>query len=423
MLSATEGRFRGRTTIELPGVRVEAAPAPAVVAKPARKRVGFRESVRALRHTRLDRSLFLTMFGVTTFGVVAVFTASFPLAGRPASGGGSNDPYVYMRQQAIYAGIGLFLCVFISYLRPSFIRRWATLWMAVGLGLMGYCAVRGISVNGSSSWMALGGVRFQPCEFAKLAYLIYLASVLSDGSDFFRDGTRLLTTGALMLVMCGLLAAQNDLGMVGLCVVTTFAVVYLSGTQWWALLGSAFAVGGVGVLAVVADRGRHMGHVIPRIVAWLAPEKHLDGAGGHIANMLATLTSGGLMGEGLGMGGDKWKALFAPHTDAIFCVICGELGVLGAASLLLLLALVTFHCYRIAAGAGSRYGWLLAVGIGTALGFQTLTNVAVATNAIPCTGMTLPFISAGGSSLIASMMAVGIVLSIARWKDEGADAQ
>ena len=388
------------------------APAQAVAApiKPWFTWAQVWDFIREARATRLDRQLFFAVFSAVTVGVVFVFSASFPRAGKPLSAGGKEDPYSFLRMQAEYAVIGLVLMLAVSYLRPAMIRRAAGVFLLLSMGLMTICVFLA-KHNGAAAWL---GERGQPSEFGKLAYLLYIAAVIAGGADLTKNGQQLKTVAWTMVAMFMLLYLQNDLGMAMLIVGITFGLLFLRGTQAW-FLGAV----GLGLFALaslgVTFGGKHFAHVRARIEAWLQPGDHLNGPGGHIVNMLATTTRGGLVGEGLGMCGDKWKSLFAPHTDAIFCVVAGELGLWGAAALLLLLCLIPYHCFRIAAGAKDDFGWLLAAGVGASLGLQTLINVAVATNSIPCTGLTLPFISAGGSSLVASMVSVGVVLSVARW--------
>ena len=393
--------------------RAEAQAPPVAVAAPPKPLITWAEIaefVREARKTRLDRHLFFAVFSAVTAGIVFVFSASFPRAGRPVFAGGKEDPYSFLRQQAVFAVIGLVLMLVTSYLRPAMIRRAAGVALLFFMGLMAVCVFLA-KHNGAAAWL---GERGQPSEFGKLAYLLYIATLIAGGADWVRNRQQLKTVGLTMAAMFILLYLQNDLGMAMLIVGITFGLLFLRGTQGWLL--ASVGAGLITLLSLgVTFGGSHFAHVRGRVEAWLHPEEHLSGPGGHIVNMLATTTRGGLVGEGLGMCGDKWKSLFAPHTDAIFCVIAGELGLWGAAALVLLLCLIPFHCFRIAAGTKDDYAWLLAAGIGASLGLQTLINVAVATNSIPCTGLTLPFISAGGSSLVASMVSIGVVLSVARW--------
>ena len=401
--------------------RPEAQAPPVAVAAPPKPLINWGEVweyVREARDTRLDRKLFFTTFIAVTVGIVFVFSASFPRAGRPVFAGGKEDPYSFLRQQAFFAVAGLVLMLATSYLRPAMIRRIAGAALLLCMALMAVCVCLA-KHNGAAAWL---GDRGQPSEFGKLAYLLYLAGVIAGGADWRENRQQLKTVAWTMGAMCVILYMQNDLGMAMLIVGITFGLLFLRGTQGW-LLGSVSAGLIAVVVLAVSHGGSHFTHVRDRVEAWLHPEQHLRGDGGHIVNMLATTTRGGLVGEGLGMCADKWKSLFAPHTDAIFCVIAGELGLWGAAALLFLLCLIPFHCFRIAARTKDDYAWLLAAGVGGSLGFQTLINVAVATNSMPCTGLTLPFISAGGSSLVASMISVGVVLSVARWNRPQAEGR
>jgi len=207
-----------------------------------------------------------------------------------------------------------------------------------------------------------------------------------------------------------LLLAQSDLGMAMLVLGVALGMALLAGVRGRYLLGLVL---GVLAVAAVLVRPNPDSYRWARIASWLHPEEHLRGGGYHVYNMLIALARGGPGGAGLGMSPDKWRNLPVPHTDSIFCVLGGELGWWGAAGVIALMALLALWAFGIARRCPHRLGWFLAAGMGLTLALQGFLNIAVATALLPVTGLTLPFISAGGSSIICCLLATGVVLSVA----------
>ncbi len=350
------------------------------------------------------RRYLLLVYGLVVLGLVFVFSSSFPLAGRPTPGHG--DAYLYLKSQLKFAGIGLVAMMVVSYLSPTLIARLSRPGLLIGLAFMGLAIVWGRSVGASRCW--LWG--FQPSEFAKVAYVVFCATYLARGPVNWRNRHTVIVpiaiaTAAMVLV----LVEQSDQGMAMLVLLLALAIVLLGGARLHYVAATGVGLAGIG-LGLAATKP----YVWTRILAWLNPGDYLQGPGYHIYNMLIALARGGVVGTGLGMSPDKWKNLPVPHTDSIFCVIGGELGLWGGLGVLVLMVLLTAWAFKIGQASDSRLGWFLAAAVGMSLTLQALVNIAVATSSIPVTGLTLPFISAGGSSLISSMMAAGVVLSVAR---------
>jgi cell division protein FtsW len=345
-------------------------------------------------------------------GLVMSFSASYPLAARPNKDYIPGDAFHYFRLHLAYAAVGLGMMALASRARLRDLERLALPGFAVGLVLMVVTVAvylyHGTTTRGSLLFLDLGPVRFQPSEFAKLFYVVYLASILGQGSWNEKRSVRTrayLATGAL----CGLLLLQRDQGMMVLCFCIGLALWFMGGMRLRELLvtlGGAFA--GAVLLAMSSAERRE------RIWAWLDPVKYHRGAGFHTLAMLVATARGWVNGLGLGMSPEKWRQMPEPYTDSIFCVIGGELGLIGCVMFLGLLGWLVYRCFHIGRWSRDSFGYFLACGVGLTYGIQALVNMFVATNLIPVTGLTLPFISYGGSSLISCCIGAGLVLAVHR---------
>jgi len=356
------------------------------------------------------RRFLLVVYGLVVLGVVFVFSASFPRAGRPLPYHG--DPYWFLNSQLKYAGIGLVAMIVTSLLPLRWIERLSRPAFLVGLILMTAAAIWGRSVGDARCW--IWGM--QPSEFARIAYVAAVATLLARGpvnrKNTYRVVLPLIVATALMLIV---LMKQHDQGMALLVVLLALTLSYLGGARLRYLAPTTLVVLGAAFVYCSTKP-----YIVARVVAWLDPQDHIRGAGNHILHMLVAIARGGPLGMGLGMSPDKWKGLPVPHTDSIYCVIAGELGLWGAVGLLLLVVVIAILAFKIARRSSTRLGYFLAAGIGISLTLQALVNIAVATAVVPPTGLTLPFISAGGSSLVSSLIGAGLVLAVARHNEKHA---
>lgn len=351
----------------------------------------------------------MLVYGLMALGIVFVFSSSFPLAGRPSPYHG--DAYWFVKKQLLFAAVGLAAMWGISYLQPRWIAVASLPGLFVGLVLMGLAIVLGKDISGARCW--LWG--FQPSEFAKPAYLVFCATMLARGPvNWENRRTVILPIVAATAAMIVLLVEQSDQGMAMLIILLALGLTLLGGARLLYMVPITLGIGGIG-LAFAASKP----YIWTRILAWLNPVEYLQGPGYHIYNMLIALSRGGFVGTGLGWSPDKWKNLPVPHTDSIYCVVGAELGIWGALGILVLMVLLTAWAFKIARASEDRLGRFLAATMGLSLTLHALVNIAVATSSIPVTGLTLPFISYGGSSLISSMMTAGVVLSVARHSQSG----
>ena len=340
-------------------------------------------------------------------GVVMVYSASAIVAAERF-----GDPALFLRKQLLWAVLGALALV--AALRVDYRRLegWGVPALLVAAGLLVLVLVPPLAqpVNGTRRWLRLGPLSVQPAEFAKLALVLFLAGWLARHRETLADFRRaVLPPLAAAGALAALVVLQPDLGSTIVLVLTAWTLLFLAGAPVWHIL----LVGGAGLAAILA-LSLSAPYRLQRVMAFLDPSQDPLGIGWHIIQATIALGSGGLLGRGLGASRQKFYYLPSAHTDAIFAVIGEELGFLGTTAVLGLLAVLAYRGLQIALQAPDTYGGLLAAGITTWLVCQALINIGVVTAVLPFTGIPLPFVSFGGSSLVVSLAAIGIVLNIAR---------
>jgi cell division protein FtsW len=351
----------------------------------------------------------LTAVGILVpLGLIMVYSASFV----DAFTNHANQLYYAWRQLggAIIGTAGLLVAQRIDY------RFWRTYSVhLIGGTLLLLLAVlilpAGITeVNGARQWIRLGAFSMQPSEIAKLAMVVYFADWLSRRGAKLGNVSYGLVPFAVMLgVVCGMVMLEGDLGTTIVLVVIAGIVYFTAGANPLHIVGATgVAVGAFWAMIKIAPYRQD------RISAWLDPFKYYQDAGWQPAHGLYALGSGGLFGVGLGQGRQKFLWLSQAHTDAIFAVIGEEFGLLGTLFIVSCFLMIAYRGMRIAARSPEPFAALLATGLTAWLVFQALINMAVVTTLLPFTGLTLPFLSYGSSSLVMCMVATGILLNISR---------
>ena len=350
--------------------------------------------------------LFLAVLGLLVIGIVMLFSTS--AYARDSHG----DVYFFIKRQAIWIGIGLVACIFAALVNYHFWQKTWWLWFAVALAALALCYIPhiGMRINGSRRWVGYGPITFQPSEFAKIATIIFLAAWFARREK--PDGNVLsefIIPLAIISVPAALVLGEVDLGTTALIGTTAFVVMFIAGTNPLWLGGLALA--GLGGLLIVATQiSERMG----RLSAFLHPQNYKDDAGLQQMQALIAWGSGGM--DGLGLGNGRQKMLYLPyaHTDFIFPIIGEELG-LRFSLLVVFFFIVIIVCgIMIALHARDRFGLLLGCGIVSLLALQAAVNIGVTTSLLPNKGLPLPFISYGGSNLVAFMFGVGVLVNIYR---------
>ncbi len=360
----------------------------------------------------LDRLLLLAVVTLSVVGCLLVWSAT---SARADLTGG--DPRAFLEKQVVNVAIGLGLLVVVLVTDHRWVRIVAPLvYLASIAGLVMVLAM-GTTVNGSRSWLMLGGLSIQPSEFAKLAVVIGMALVVAERAEGRRRGRIGLGDVVVLLLIAGvpavLILLQPDLGTMLVLAATVFGVLAAMGTprRWLALLGAG---GVVGVVAAVVG-GVLEDYQVDRFLAFVDPDLDPRGAGYNVEQARIAVGNGGMFGQGL-FHGSQTRAGFVPeqHTDFVFTVAGEELGLVGAGVVIALLGVILWRALRIAQRTDDVFGRVAAAGIACWFGFQAFQNIGMCLGIMPVTGVPLPFVSYGGSSMFASMLAVGLLLNISR---------
>lgn len=353
-----------------------------------------------------DVLLLLGTAATVALGLVMILSAS-----SVTSAAQTGDPFYYFERQLLWTGVGA-VC-FIICLRMDY-HRWrdfAPLILVATFGILLLVLVAGKVVNGSRRWLGFGPLLLQPSEVSKLSMVICVSAWLSARSErqirsFWRGALPVLL---VIVIAAGLILAEPDLGTAAALAATSGVLLYIVGVPPGQFLTIGAASIPVLAVAIFASPYRR-----ERFLAFLNPQAQAQGGGYHILQSLYALGSGGLFGVGLGQSRQKWFYLPEEHTDFIFAVLGEELGFLGALLVLGLFALLIARGFRVAARAPDLFGTVLATGLTSMLAIQVLVNVGVVSGLLPVTGIPLPMISYGGSSLVFTLAGLGILANISR---------
>lgn len=323
-----------------------------------------------------------------------------------------GDAYYFFKKQLIWAVIGLFVMIFAMKLNFTRLRSLAVPLMVIAfISLLLVITPLGVEVKGSSRWLGLGPLRFSPSELTKLAIVLFMAKSLEnnlDHIDSFKNG--ILPYLLILAAVCGLIMAQPDLGTSVAIAGTVFFMLMVAGAKSSHLIG--LMMGGI---AAVSAAIYFASYRMERFVAFLNPWKYASDEGFQTIQSLYALGSGGLFGMGLGRSRQKFFYLPEQHTDFIFAIMGEELGFIGVSVVVMLFLLFAWRGFKIAMNAPDNFSSILAAGLTIMVILQAIINIGVVSGALPVTGITLPFISYGGTSLLFSMTAVGLLLNISRY--------
>jgi cell division protein FtsW len=366
-----------------------------------------------------DWWLFLTTILLLGFGIVMVFDASYPHAILFYD----NDKMYWVKRQILWATIGIVgLFVGITVPHENW-KKWAIPLFLITLGLLIATKLVGHSAQGGQRWIGWGPIKIQPSEFAKLAIVLFLARMIGNRPQIIRE----FWTGILPLLIVSLFAIilverQPDLGTAVTMLLVVFTLLFAAGAKVRVLAGllAFFAVATLGVVwheATKLDESGKPKHAfrLKRLTIFLNPYADPTGDGYQIIHSTIALGSGGLTGLGFGESREKLPGnLPAQRTDFIYAIVGEEFGMAGTCGVLLGFLFLTARGLHIAATTKDPFGALLATGITATVTVQALLNIAVVTGSIPTTGIPLPFISYGGSSLVPTLFAIGVLLNISR---------
>lgn len=362
------------------------------------------------RRQSMDAGFFTLALILLAMGVVMVLSSSYARAYYdPGSITGGNGAYYFLRQ-LIFALLGVGAMLLASRLPMSFYRRYTFHFLGLTLVLLMLVPIIGVKANGSRRWLGVGGLTLQPSELAKLAVILSFSLLICRFQGKMRSFKYgILPFLTILGIMIGLLILEPHFSASIILIAIGGVMMFLGGVG----LGWFIAALG-GVTAAFAVLLTFFPYASSRISTWRDPFSDPSDRGYQIVQSLYSIGSGGL--SGLGLGGSRQKFLYLPeeHNDFIFSVACEELGFIGAALILVLFALLILRGYWIALHQRDRFNFLTCAGISTLLAIQVFLNVAVVTNLVPCTGISLPLFSYGGTALLIQLFEMGIILSASR---------
>ena len=358
----------------------------------------------------VDYPFLFLMLLVLAAGLIMLWSASYAQSEYDT---GYTDSGRYLRKQAVCAAIGIAAMVFFSRIPAGFWYRAA--WPLYGISIVLLLSVLliGQEVNGAKRWINIAGIQFQPSEVAKFAQIVLFARLtrhFGPEARTFRYGV--LGFGVALMGILVPLALEKHLSAIMLMGMVAVVMMFVAGTRMkWLLAGAGVAV--VFVVIYIS----FMGYAGDRVTAWLHPEQDPGDTGYQILQSLYAIGSGGLFGLGWGKSRQKYLYLPFQYNDYIFAICCEELGLMGAAGIMLLFAALITRGYWIALRAADRFSTVLAAGLTTLIAVQTILNLGVVTNLLPSTGIALPFFSYGGTALAVNLGEMGILLSISRQRN------
>lgn len=370
----------------------------------------FSDIHKASKRGSFDISFFLLVMLLLFIGVVMVLSSSYARAYYdPGDVTGGNAAYYFVRQ-LLFSLLGTAVMLFASRLPMSFYRHYAFHFLVFSIVLLMLVPFIGVKANGSRRWLGVGGLTLQPSELAKLAVILSFSVLIcrmKGRMGTFRYG--ILPFAAILGVIVGLLVLEPHFSASVIILAIGAIMLFLGGVGigWFA---AAFAAAGSGLFVLLTL----FPYASSRINTWRDPFASSSDEGYQIVQSLYSIGSGGL--SGLGLGGSRQKFLYLPeeHNDFIFSVVCEELGFIGAACILILFSMLVLRGYHIALRSHDRFSFLVCAGLTSLLAIQVFLNVAVVTNLIPCTGISLPFFSYGGTALVIQLGEMGIILSASR---------
>ncbi len=358
------------------------------------------------RKLKSDKLLFTATLLLVCISIVMVYSASAVIATERW-----QDPYRFLFKQAAWVLIGLSLMPIVMRIDYRSYRQPVVIWTGLGIVAVALIAVLfSKEVNGARRWMLLGPLGIQPSELAKIAIIIFTAALLERRMERINElSYALLPIGLATGGIVGLVLIEPDLGTAVSILVIASAMVFAAGVSYRYVAG--LVVAAIPALYVVIMTSPYR---VQRMLAFLDPWSDAQGGGYQVIQSMIAVGTGGIFGTGLMGGVQKLFYLPEPHNDFIYAVIAEELGLVGATTVLVCFCLITWRGLRTASRAPDRFGALLAVGLTAMIAFQALLNISVVTGLAPTKGIPLPFVSAGGSSLLINLLGMAILLNVSQ---------
>ena len=370
-----------------------------------KKRSGF------IQTGHLDITFLALVLILLTVGLVMLFSASYAYSYEYY-----NNSYKFIVRQSLFAAVGVVIMLAISKVNYHFWRRFTWIIFAVTIIMLIALLVMPPMVEGMDvkRWIVIGPVNFQPSEIAKFAIVLVFSTLIAANQHLMKSFKFIAFLIIVLGATCALVVLEPHLSATVLIFAIGLVLLIVGGLQLrYLLFGGAGAV----VLFLAAIFTGFIGYGSDRIKYWIDPWLDPQGAGFQTIQSLLAIGSGGVLGRGIGQSRQKYLWVPEPHNDFIFSIVCEELGLIGAMIIIALFALLVWRGFTIAMRSKDKFGSLLAIGLTFQVGLQAMLNIWVVTNTIPNTGISLPFFSYGGTSLLILLAEMGIVLSVSRGAD------
>lgn len=357
---------------------------------------------------KLDITFLSFVLILLTIGLVMLFSASYAYSYEYY-----GNSYKFITRQALFAVMGIAVMLVISKIDYHFWRKFAWILYAAAVIMLTVLLIMPPMVEGMDvkRWIVIGPVNFQPSEIAKFAIILLFSSLIAANYKQMKSFKFIFFLVILLGLTCALVVLEPHLSATVLIFAIGIVLLIVGGIPKMYIFGGIGAGAALGVLAVVTG---FIGYGSDRIKYWLDPWADPTDAGFQTIQSLLAIGSGGILGRGIGQSRQKYLWVPEPHNDFIFSIVCEELGLIGAMIIILLFCLLVWRGFTIAMRAQDKFGSLLAIGLTFQVGLQAMLNIWVVTNTIPNTGISLPFFSYGGTSLLILLAEMGIVLSVSR---------
>ena len=359
------------------------------------------------RKLKSDKLLFLATLLLVCVSVVMVYSASAVLAMDRYQ----QPPYFFLFKQVTWAALGVCLLSLAMRVDYRTLRQPAVIWSALGVSAAALVVVFfGPAINGTRRWFAVGGIGVQPSELAKIAVIMFTAAVLERRMDTIDHVTHALAPIVVVTgLVCGLIVLEPDFGTAFTLLLIVGVMVFAAGLRYRYLIGLTLVMAPLLFIVLASADYRRR-----RLLAFLDPWADPLGDGFQIIQSQIAVGTGGLFGQGLMAGVQKLFYLPAPHTDFIYAVIAEETGLVGTSAVLLCFGVIVWRGLHVTAAAPDRFGAFLALGLTMMVAFQAFVNISVVLGLLPTKGIPLPFVSSGGSSLLISLLGMGVLLNVSQ---------
>ncbi len=360
-----------------------------------------------------DGGIIAATLALCLFGLIMVFSASSIYALKEY-----GTKYYFVERQLVYLVLGILAGGFAAVVDLDLIRKYIYVLYGIILVLLVLVFVPhiGVVVSGSRRWLRFGSFTVQPSEFAKPVLILLVAHLLEEKGQRLNNPPPVLLPMGFTAVLLLLIIREPDFGSVVIITTVVFSVLFLAGANLWSLVLAFLPAIPAGILLVM-----HSAYRLNRVKAFLSPWKHAQTGGFQIVQSTLAYGAGGVTGVGLGNSFEKLFYLPEAHTDFIFSVIAEELGFLGVAGVIAVFIFLITRAFSIAARSESVFTRTTVYGLTLFIALQVIINIAVTLGLLPTKGLTMPFISYGGSSLTAELISVGIILNLSRRVNDGSD--